>query len=254
MEDKVENQSANLEIATPETENHVVPAQETKVEASKEVTDDRQDRNWRLMRERQKELERELKREREVNERILQMQAQNSPSKPLEVDELDAIGDEEFIPKGKVHKLVRKEAERIARDIAQKEAERLFQQQHQAQFMDRLKRQYSDFDDVVNAETLSLLEEQEPELANTIAETKDPYKMGVQSYKYIKAMNLSAKAPEARRSREVEKKLEKNANIVQTPQAYDKRPMAEAYRMTDVEKKKLYEDMMGHASRAGGGY
>ncbi len=251
MDDQVENQSASMEIATPETENHDVPAQESKVEVAKEVTDDRQDRNWKLMREQKKELERELKREREVSERLLQMQSQSSHQKPQEVDELDSIGDEEFIPKGKVHKLIQKEAIRI-RNEAKKEAEELLQKQHQSQFLDRLKRQYSDFDDVVNAETLSLLEEQEPELANTIAETKDPYKMGIQSYKYIKAMNLAAKAPEARRSREVEKKLEKNANTIQTPQAYDKRPMAEAFRMTPLDKKKLYEDMMGHASRASG--
>ena len=58
------------------------------------------------------------------------------------------------------------------------------------QFMDRLNRQYSDFSEVVNPETLSILEEKEPELAATIADLKDPYKIGVQSYKYIKAMGF----------------------------------------------------------------
>lgn len=250
MDEQVANQSEQMEIATPETENHEVPTQEAKVEAPKEVVDDRQERNWRLMRERQKELERELKMQRDMNERMLQMMPQQAPKQ--EVDELDAIGDEEFIPKGKVNKLVEKKAARIAEDIAKKEAEKLFQQHHQAQFMDRLKRQYSDFDDVVNAETLALLEEQEPELANTIAESKDPYKMGVQSYKFIKALNLASKTPEVRRAKEVEKKLEKNAQTVQSPQAYDKRPMAQAFRLTETEKAKLYEEMTTYARGAGG--
>ncbi len=73
-----------------------------------------------------------------------------------------------------------------------------------------MRRQYPDFSDVVNPDTLALFEEQEPELAATIADSKDPYKMGIQSYKYIKALGLVSKAPEARHAKEVDKKLEKN--------------------------------------------
>lgn len=250
--EEVEN-SVIPEIAPPETESHEQPeaqAQEAKVETPVE---DKQEKNWRQMRMRQNELERKLKEKDEMLEKFMQMQLSQQPQKQ-EVDEFDAISDEEFIPKGKVKGLVKKEAARIAQDIARQEAEKLMQQQHQSQFMDRLKRQYSDFDEIVNAETLALLEEKDPELATTIAELKDPYKIGLQSYKYIKAMNLSEQAPEVRRSKEIEKKLEKNSKTVQSPQAFDKRPMAQAFRLTDAEKTKLYEEMQAYASQAGFSY
>jgi len=138
---------------------------------------------------------------------------------------------------------------KIAQEIAQRETEKVLKQRDQDQFLDRLKRKYSDFDDVVNADTMALLEQQDPELAETIVDLKDPYKIGMQTYKYVKAMNLNAKVPESRRAKEVDKKLEQNAKTVQSPQAYDKRPMAQAFKMTEAEKNQLYSEMMGYASQ-----
>lgn len=247
--------SAVHEVA-PQTESHVEPVTEAPKEtqeASKSRTDeDRQERNWKATRERQKELERELRLQKDMNEKLLQMASQQAPKQ--EIDELDSISDDEFIPKGKVSKLIRREAHKIADDLVKEKTEKLIQQQNQSQFLDRLKRQYSDFDDVVNADTLSLLEESEPELAQTIADSKDPYKIGVQSYKYIKALKIAERAPEKRHAKEVEKKLEKNEKTVQSPLAYEKRPMAQAFKVTAAEKKALYEEMMGFASQSGFSY
>jgi len=211
----------------------------------------RQDRNWRELNRVKEDLERKARMQDEMIERLLKA---NPQPQVVEKDEFDEISDEEFIPKGKVKGLVKREAERIAETIAKREYEKLMKQQEQAQFMQKLQRQYSDFNEVVNPETLSLFEEQEPELAQTIADSKDPYKIGVQSYKYIKAMNLTAKIPEARRSKEVDQKLEKNAKSVQSPMAYDKRPMAQAFKLTEAEKSKLYEEMTMYAGQAGFGY
>lgn len=116
--------------------------------------------------------------------------------------------------------------------------------------MDRLNRQYSDFNEIVNPETLSILEEKEPELAATIAESKDPYKIGVQSYKYIKAMGLTQKATETRREKEIDKAIEKSEKAVTSPMAYDKRPIAQAFKLTDAMKKDLYREMHGYAALA----
>ena len=91
-----------------------------------------------------------------------------------------------------------------------------FKKQHEDQFMDRLNRQYSDFSEVVNPETLSILEEKEPELAATIADLKDPYKIGVQSYKYIKAMGLSKTATEEQKregNRQSYRKVREGGNV-----------------------------------------
>ena len=61
-------------------------------------------------------------------------------------------------------------------------------------------------------------------------------------------MNLGDKVPSARRAKEVEKKLEQNAKTVQTPQAYDKRPMAQAFQMSKAEMANIYKEMMGYAA------
>lgn len=203
----------------------------------------------KAMRLKNAELERRLKERDDMLDKFLQAQlAQNQP-KP-EVDEFDSIGADEYIPKGKVERLVEKKAQKYAEAIAKKEVENYFQKQNQSQFLDRLNRQYSDFNKIVNPETLSLLEEKEPELAQTIADLKDPYKIGMQSYKYIKAMGISEKAPESRRQKEIEKAIDKSEKTVQSPMAYDKRPIAQAFQLTDAMKKDLYREMHGYAAFA----
>lgn len=244
--DDVQENSVMPEVATPET-NHAVQA-----EAPPPV-ETKQDKNWREMRMKQQQLENELRMQKEMNERLMQMTLANQPTPKQEVDELDSLSDDEFLPKGKVKKLMQKERDSIKKEALQ-EFENIQKQREQSRFLDNLKSRFSDFDEVVNADTMALLEEKDPELAQTIVELKDPYKIGVQTYKYIKAMKLSEKVPDARRAKEVDKKLEQNAKTVQTPQAYDKRPMAQAFKMTDSDYKDLYKEMMGYASQASYSY
>lgn len=246
--EEVLNNEVN-EVVTQEHEAHEEPIQQ--VQEDPPVQENRQERNWKALNRAKEDLERKLRMQEEIMEKLLKAK---TPDPVQEIDEYDAISDEEFIPKGKVKGLVRKEAEKIAESIARREYEKFAKQQEQSQFLDKLQRQYSDFNEVVNPETLAIFEEQEPELANTIAESKDPYKIGIQSYKYIKALGISQKAPEVRRVKEVERKLKENEKTIQSPMTYDKRPMAQAFRLTEAEKTKLYEEMTQFASQAGFGY
>jgi hypothetical protein len=243
--EEVEQNSVSQEVATQVADIQPPKEQIAKVETTQDETANA--KNFREMRRRQQDLERDLKFQKEMNEKLMQLASHANPVKQ-EIDELDAIGDDEFIPKGKVNKLVEKKAARIAEEIAKRETEKFLDQQKHSQFMDRLKNKYSDFDEVVNSETMALLEEQDPELASSIADLKDPYKIGMQCYKYIKATNIADKAPNARRAKEVEKKLEQNAKTVQTPQVYDKRPMAQAFQMSKAELASIYKEMMGYAA------
>ncbi len=236
--------SANSQVAPEATETH---NQDAVVQKSQ---DDSQEKNWREMRQRQKDLERELAMQRDMNEKLMKMSLANQPVPVQEIDELDQLSDDEFLPKGKVKKLLQKERDTIKRETLA-EFENIQKQKEQAKFMDHLKAKFNDFDEIVNPETMALLEEREPELAKTIVSLKDPYQIGVATYKYIKANNIVAKVPDAKRAKEVEKKLEQNAKTVQTPQAYDKRPMAQAFKMTEADNKELYNEMMGFARQAG---
>ena len=204
----------------------------------------------KAMRLKNAELEKRLKAYEDMQMRIMEAQMSNAAPAKQEVDEFDSIGDDEFIPKGKVEKLVQKKAQKYAEEIARKEVERHLQKQQESQFLDHLQRKYSDFAEIVNPETLSLLEEREPELAQTIADLKDPYKIGMQSYKYIKAMGLAQKAPEARRQKETEKAIDKAEKAITSPAAFDKRPIAQAFQLTDAMKKDLFREMHGYAAMA----
>jgi hypothetical protein len=240
-----ENQnSGTIEVAPP------VETQVSEVNDAVKARQEADERNFKAMRIKNADLERKLKERDEMFEKMLQAQMSNQAPPKQEIDELDSIGASEFIPKGTVEKLVEKKAQKYAGEIAKKEVENFFKKHNESQFLDRLHAKYNDFSEVVNPETLSLLEEREPELAQTIADLKDSYKIGVQTYKYIKAMGLAEKAPEVRRQKETEKAVEKAEKAIPSPAAFDKRPIAQAFKLTDAMKKDLYREMMGYASSA----
>jgi hypothetical protein len=237
-----EAQNEYEEVVEPQANNHEEAIEAP--QASSKSQEDWQERNWREMRRSHDELKQIARSQAEVIEQLKQQLT------PKEVDEFEDIADDDYLPVGKVKQLVEKKA----RAIVQAETQKILQQREQANFLDKLKKQYGDFDDIVNQETLAILEKQDPDLAETIAGLQDPYKIGLQSYKYIKALGIADKVPQARRVAEVEKKLEKNAKTIQSPQAYDKRPMAQAFKTTDAERAAIYKEMMEYASGSGYSY
>jgi hypothetical protein len=235
--------SEQPEVATQESTE---PAKETQQSNEQEDTNAR---NWKRANEARKRLENELrKKDDEVAE--LRKLVYQKLEQPKEVDELESISGEEFIPKAKIEKLWDKRERRL-REETKKEIEASFQEREKSRWLERIRTKYPDFEDVVNVETLSILEEQEPDVAETIADLKDPYKVGIQSYKYIKALGLTNKVDTSKRHKEVEKKLEENKKTLQSPQVYDKRPLAQAYKITDADHKALYKEMMESAGMAG---
>jgi hypothetical protein len=255
MEEEILQNSDTLPIDPAEAsqvETASQPEEPIQKQLETERKESRQDRNWRRMENKAKDLERELQLQKEINEKLLRMPVQQLPQ-AQEVNELDTIPADEYLPKGKVEKLLERNSEKIRKQTLN-DVEEMLKKRDQAQFMDHLKKKFPDFDEVVNPETLELLEDQEPELAKTIVASQDPFLIGLQSYKYIKALNLSQKLPESRRDKEVERKIKENSKTVPSPHTSDKRPMAQAYRMSEVEKKSIYEEMIGHARKAGFGY
>jgi len=238
--------SEEAEFATQELGNdESMHTQNETIDSESQKRDEIKDRDFRAMRQRQKELEWEIK-QRDEMLRQMQQNAQQAP-KPVEEPE-DA--DDDFVPAGRVKGIARKTMQPLEKKI--QELESKLAQQEQNKLLQNLRTQYSDFDDVVNVDTIEILEKLEPELAATIAQIKDPYKMSLQSYKFIKAFNLLDKVPEARRKKEVTQKLEKNSRTVQSPTAFDKRPIAQAYVTSQSDNKRLYEEMMGYAVKANG--
>ena len=241
-----DNQNSEIQEAAP-------PVEVNESNEMQRVQEPVTNQHLKAMRLKNEALERELKQMRDMQMEIMKAQLSNSAPAKQEIDEFDKISDEEFIPLGKVKQLAEKSGQKVlknAEDLVKREVESYFKKQHDSQFIDRLNRQYSDFSDVVNPETLSILEEKEPELAATIADLKDPYKIGMQSYKYIKAMGLSQTAKEARREKQIDKAIEKSEKSITSPISQDKRPIAQAFQLTDAMKKDLYREMHGYAALA----
>ena len=253
--EEVENvgikQETAQEIATPETET-TQNTENTEVAQSQ----DHNDRNWRELRKSKEDWERKAKMQDELIQRILTqpgLAAHPAAQPQMEEDYLQELAKEEYVPGEKVAKGLRKIEEKFEKKF--QEVEKRYASQHQSQLLNDLRREFPDFEDVVNSETIAILDETNPRLANAIASSKDPYMIAVQSYEYIKAKGISSKAAPSKRARETEAKLEQNKKIVQTPM--DKRPMAQAFSFDTLsadQKKSLAEEMYGNARKVGMGY
>lgn len=251
-----EDQNSSMEEVAPHGQESNVVEAEGQIEENPQVEEnhelqDKQDRNWKELRRKQREAEIRESAKDELIEKLLRSRNSDAgQEKAPEPDEFANIDPDDFLTRDQTDKRIDKKAEAIA----ERKYQELRAREERSRFVERLESKYSDFQDVVNPDSIAIFEEKEPELASTIAELKDPYKMGLQTYHYLKRMNLSGEASNKRHAKEVEKKIEKNEKSVQSPQAYNKRPMAQAFRMTESEKTKLFEEMMGHAGRSGGGY
>lgn len=241
-----------LEVTPQDQESNVIESSETpeenqQVEGSHEP-EDKQERNWKEARRLRRESEIREKAKDELIEKLLAAQKTPVQEEAPVVDEFDGIPEEEFLTKGQSRKMSQKDARTIARE----EVRKAQKEQQDKLFVHRLQSKYPDFNEVVNPDSIALLEEKEPDLALTIASLKDPYKMGETTYKFLMKSGLTDSVPDSRHAKEVQKKIEKNEKIVQSPQAYDKRPMAQAFKATEAEKTALFEEMMGYAGQGSG--
>lgn len=240
------------ETAAPEAQS----AQETvsQTERTQEASStDHQDKSWvkKLRRERD-EMVRKSQMQEELIQQLVSRQTQAAP--PAEEDILQQIQKEEYVPGDKVVRALQKQREEFDRKLEEIKKENA--QQRNASMFSELKREFSDFDDVVNSETLAMFDETDPSTAQSIAEIKDPSKAARLAYKMIKSSGLVDKLPDSRRSKEVEKRLEQNKKTIQSPSSFDKRPMVQAFKVPDTKKEKeaLWNETLKYASMGGGGY
>ncbi len=260
-----EDQNSEEQEVTTQEDSTIVdegqPVENLEATQAQEETD--QDRNWKELRTKEQDAQRreqdalaKVKIQDDLIKNLLQAQQNTSQQQPPpqpETDEFADIPDSDYMAKGDARRM----NQRDARTIAREEFQRLEQEREKQRFIPRLKELYPDFDQVVNSETIAKFEKDKPQLAKTIAKMSDPYEMGLQTYEFMKMMNPSNGSSGDRHAKEVERNIDKNAKSVQSPQAYNKRPMAQAFSMSNMgaeEKSKLYEDMMGHASRSGFSY
>jgi hypothetical protein len=189
------NQEAqNVDNANPQTEN--IPASEMDAQTQDNGQDqaqrpsaEDQERNWKALRESKEEERRrneELARQNaELTSLVKEFVAGNKqPSEPENEED-----DLEIPTLGQTKKTIRREAEKIAREMVNK----TLAERDQVNAPNRLKLEYSDFDSVVSKENVDYLIKNEPELAAILKDTKDAYKQGKAAYKFIKTLGISKK-------------------------------------------------------------
>lgn len=253
--EEAQTQDSVEEVVSPAADvqqetQQVAAEQAPQTEDSDWIKNLRRDRKEAIRRA--EEAENKARMQEEVLQRILSQQAGYSTPTPPKEDVIAELAKQEFVAGEKVA-----QAFSVLQDRFEKKLEDVKQNyavQKQQSLINDLRREYSDFDQVVNPETLAVLEETNPRLAKTIADGKDPYSMAVQSYEYIKAAGLANKLGGSRRAAETERKIEQNKKTVQSPQAFDKRPIAQAFQLTESMKKELQNEMYTFANQAGMGY
>jgi len=239
-----EQATVHEEIASPQTEAN----QEVKNPQVAPV-ESRQERNWREMRQRQADLERENQLLREMHQRSIQPQVQ--PQEP-QVDLISELSKQDYVPGELAAKSIKKVQEEFAKQL--QELKNQYQQSKYVDSINELRKEYPDLEDVVNPDTLQIVKEKNPRLAQAW-QGLDDYSIYVQAYPYIKNTGILDEATGSRRAKEVEKKIEQNKKTVQTPQAFEKRPMAQAFnfdRLSESQKKDLFNEMTGYARLSGG--
>jgi hypothetical protein len=142
--------------------------------------------NMRNLREAKLRAERE--RDELLRERNEFLQRQQQPAPEPEEDYNIAIHPDD-IPEGKHLLKINKRFQKMEREYQ----ERLNNYERQASMLaaeSQLRIKYPDIDKVINAETIAMLKEQEPELAASVNANPDIYSKSVAVYKMIKRLGI----------------------------------------------------------------
>ena len=159
-----------------------------------------------------------------------------STSPKEEEEELD---DDDFITK--------KHLKKYAENIATEKYHKLKEQENQQNWKRVAREMYADFDSVVSSDNLKRLEDEMPEIAKIISESKDNLKMASGAYKAIK--NLLKESSIEKEIKKNNEAMEKNKKDPIAVAAIDRRPIAQAARLTDKDYQELWKEMQHYASK-----
>ena len=169
-----------VESVDVEVEPVEEPIIEAKVAQEFKVSQENQ-RNIRYMRERAEQADR-LERERDELARKLA----ESQARPQQQEENYDLGlGENDLAEGKHLSKVQKEIVALKKELSQ------YKQQTAQQVTEaRIKSQYPDFDNIVSQENIRALQQQFPEIANTLNSSTDLYSTAVSAYTMIKKLGI----------------------------------------------------------------
>lgn len=226
----------NIEETVQESEQSVEQV-EAQVEAAPQPQleqPQQENKNFKNLRERASRLERERD---AALERLKQLEANASAPQPN--DDTDAFNlDDHDIVEGKHLSALKKQLNVMKKQVAQSSALAL---------ESRLKAQYPDIDKVINDENIALLNELEPEVAQSLKYNPDPYSKASAAYTMIKKLGIYKEDTfENDRIRAQQNAAKPRPSTSVSPQQGDSplsRANAFANGLTDDLKKQLWREM-----------
>lgn len=143
----------------------------------------------RLEAEREKEREARIRAEMQTEAMQRELKKIEEMLKPKEVDPLDNIQDISDLDPQKLKAILsqrdanfKREAREFTKEILKEERE----QDKKTNFRDHLRRQYQDYDSVMNEQTIAAIQEREPDAVDAISAIEDPYVRCEKAYHFFK--------------------------------------------------------------------
>ena len=143
----------------------------------------------RLEAEREKEREARIRAESQTEAMQKELKKIEEMLRPKEVDLVDLIQDMSDLDPTKLKAiLAQREAnfKREAREIAKETLREEREQDKKTNFRDHLRRQYQDYDTVMNEQTIAAIQEREPDAVDAISAIEDPYVRCEKAYLFFK--------------------------------------------------------------------
>jgi hypothetical protein len=167
--------------------------------------------NFRKL-EASRDTEREARIRAELQTQQMREELQNIKEmlKPKEDDPLDGI--EDYVDSTRLKAKLDKERaayEKQAKAIARQTYEQIQKEERDKNFLGRLKSEHSDYDQVMNENSIAALEKQNPHFVQAILKIGDEYERRKLAYDYLKA-NQAAKTAEPAPS--IKEKVAENAS------------------------------------------
>lgn len=187
--------------------------------------------NWRQMERRTQELE---LRNRELLE-TLQKIAVPQQAKEEELPELSPTDIPEW-----------KNVTQYAEKIAEKKFNQLLAEREKQQLPQRARQKFSDFDQVVTPERVKELETNNPELAEAISKSSDPYSA---TYSALKLYMKPPSKSDERMKEEAEKIMENSKKPISSNAVGKQSALSNAHAFAKKPKDLLYKEMMNFANR-----
>lgn len=229
-------------------------AEETPEEAQAlpQEPESKAERNWREMRERTQRLERERDDAINLLKRIEQeaMAYQQQQQKPAKQEQsIYDIDDDEIIEGRHLKTLVKNEIETAKKTITQ------YQRQYEESLVEKqIKETYSDWDQVVNHETVKKLNELYPDVAYSLSLNPDLKKKASSTYTIMKNLGISSTSDnlyDQDRKRAQTNLSKPRSSIAAAPQQGNSplnKANAFATGATQEDLKRLYEEMIASAN------